>query len=95
VTVRTAAEWREFWHRRGERELRLLLWAAWDPIGGVPLDEYDAAAARIAALLGSRAAAAALAAELGRIREYELGLDPAPEHDERAAAKIGAWFDGC
>jgi hypothetical protein len=92
VTARTATEWRDFWRTRGERELRLLLWAAWDPVGDVPVDEYDALAARVATLLGSRAPRPALAAELGRIRTHELGLAPAPDDDARAAAKIAAWF---
>jgi hypothetical protein len=87
-----AREWREFWRHRGIRELRLLLWAAWDPIGGTPLGEYDSYALRIASLLGSRASTSAVAAELGRIRRDELGLEPAPA-DDAAAENIAAWFE--
>jgi hypothetical protein len=90
--VRSAAEWRDFWRERGERELRLLLWAAWDPIAGASLSEYDACTTRVATLLGSRASCEALAAELGRIRAGELGLDADQAADERAAAKISRWF---
>jgi hypothetical protein len=87
-----AREWREFWRHRGIRELRLL-WAAWDPIGGRPLGEYDSYALRIASLLGSRASTSAVAAELGRIRRDELGLEPAPANDAADAEKIAAWFE--
>jgi hypothetical protein len=88
-----AREWREFWRDRGMRELRLLLWAAWDPIGGMPPGEYDSYALRIASLLGSRASSSAIADELGRIGRDELGLDPAPADDEAVAEKIAAWFE--
>jgi hypothetical protein len=87
-----AREWREFWRGRGIRELQLLLWAAWDPIGDTPPGEYDGYALRIASLLGSRASTSAIAAELGRIRRDELALEPAPAEDVAAATKITAWF---
>jgi hypothetical protein len=93
VRTRNASEWRDFWRGRGERELRLLLWAAWDPVGGVPPGEYDAYAPRIASLLASRASREALAAELDRIRVHELGVGPDPERDLAAAGKIADWFE--
>jgi hypothetical protein len=38
-------EWREWWQRRGERELRCILMTAWDPVGVGDVteawDEYD------------------------------------------------------
>jgi hypothetical protein len=83
----------EFWEVRGPRELRLLLWAGWDPIGGVPLAEDEGHALRLASLLGSRASRSSIVAELGRIRRDELGLDPSPADDSRAAEKIAAWFE--
>ena len=89
----SAREWREFWRDRGMRELRLVLWACWDPIGGTPPGEYDNYAFRVASLLGSRASRAAVAEELGRIRRDALGSEPCPEEDARAADKIGDWFD--
>jgi hypothetical protein len=89
----SAADWRTFWGVRGMRELRLLLWAGWDPIDAPSPDEYEAHALRLATLLGSRASRSAIAAELGRIRRDELGLDPAPVEDSRAAEKIAAWFE--
>ena len=88
-----AREWREFWRRRGMRELQLVLWAAWDPIGGTPPGEHDTYVLRIVSLLGSRASTSAVAAELGRIRRDELALEPAPEADAAAAGKIVAWFE--
>jgi hypothetical protein len=39
--VANKSEWIAWWKRQGEEELRLILWAAWDPIGGVPRDEYE------------------------------------------------------
>jgi hypothetical protein len=40
-----AKEWREWWKRRGETELRALLMTEWDPIGIAQFpeaaDEYD------------------------------------------------------
>jgi hypothetical protein len=94
VVIRTASDWRDFWRSRGERELRLLLWAAWDPIGAdMPIDEYDNYLTRIASLLVSRASRDALAAELGRVRTHEMGLEPSPEVDSRVANKIADWFD--
>jgi hypothetical protein len=93
VAVMSAADCRAFWEVRGMRELRLLLWAGWDPIGANSPGEYDSHALRLATLLGSRASRSAIAAELGRIRRDELGLEPAPAEDSRAAEKIAAWFE--
>lgn len=93
MAVMSAAEWRAFWKARGMRELRLLLWAGWDPVAGAPPAEYDGHALRLASLLGSRASRSSIAAELGRIRLDELGLDPAPAEDARAAEKIAASFE--
>jgi hypothetical protein len=87
-----AREWREFWRARGIRELQLLLRAAWDPIGGSQPGEYDHHAMRIASLLGSRASQAAIADELGPIRD-ELAQSEAPAEDAAAAEKIAAWFE--
>jgi hypothetical protein len=89
----SAREWREFWSVRGMRELQLVLWAGWDPIGSTPTGEYDRYAFRIASLLGSRASREALADELGRIRRNELGLEPDPAQDFHAAGKVADWFE--
>ena len=35
-----AEEWADWWRKRGDERLSLLLWAVWNPIGPVPLDEY-------------------------------------------------------
>jgi hypothetical protein len=89
----SAREWREFWRVRGMRELQLVLWASWDPIGGTPPGEYDSYAFRIASLLGSRASREALVEELGRIRREILGDDVDADHDSYAAEKVAAWFE--
>jgi hypothetical protein len=81
VKTRSAHEWRDFWRDRGERELSALL------------DEYEPHATRVATLLGSRAPREALVAELGRIREHELGLAADPERDDDVAARVYDWFE--
>jgi hypothetical protein len=93
MATMSAGDWRAFWEARGMRELQVLVWAAWDPIAGGPSREYDGYALRVASLLGSRAPCDAIAAELGRIRRNELGLEPDPNEDARAAAKITTWFE--
>jgi hypothetical protein len=91
AAAKSAAEWREFWRAHGMRELRSLLRAAWRPLAAAP--EADDASFRIASLLGSRASAAAIADELGRIRRDTLGLEPAPGEDAQTAERIAAWFE--
>jgi hypothetical protein len=91
----SARDWREFWRLRGMRELRLVLWASWDPVRGAPPHAYDRHAFRIASLLGSRASRDALVAELGRIRGEHLGEEADPVRDEHAAEKVGDWLDHC
>ena len=81
MKTRNANEWREFWRTRGERELAALL------------DEYEPCATRVATLLGSRAPREALVAELGRIREHELGLEAEPSRDAEVAERVLAWFE--
>jgi hypothetical protein len=82
--TRSAGEWRDFWRERGERELTDLLAETWPPA-------RDGDATRVATLLGSRAPADAVAAELGRMREGRAAPDEA--EDEAAAQKIIAWFE--
>ena len=63
------AEWTsldEWFRELGEAELRLILWAAWDPIGHVPRDEYDTYIPRLWTLL----------------REHALVLRTVPDYDE-------------
>ena len=92
-TAMSAGEWRAFWQLRGMAELRLVLGASWEPLVGTPPGEYDRYPFRVASLLGSRASADALANELGRIRRDELGIEPDPAEDTRAATKITRWFE--
>jgi hypothetical protein len=78
---RSANEWRDFWRDGGERELH------------AQLDEFAPHSVRIATLLGSNASQVAVLAELGRIREHELGKPPDLERDAEVAARIYAWFE--
>ena len=78
---RSANEWRDFWRDGGERELH------------ARLEEFAPHSVRIATLLGSNAPLRALVAELGRIREHELGGAPDPERDAALAARAHSWFE--
>jgi hypothetical protein len=87
------SEWIAWWKSQGEEELRLILWAAWDPIGGVPRDEYENYAPRIASLLRRGAEPDEVAAMLGEIRTETIGLPPDPQSDLVVAEKIRDWYD--
>ena len=88
---RSANEWRSFWHRGGEAELRVVLRDVWTPLRGVSDAACAPQAERVALLLGSSAPVRALASELGRIRA-DLGLVPDPDEDRAAAEAIHDWF---
>jgi hypothetical protein len=63
-----------WWTKERLRELDLILWAAWDPIGaGAPPDEYEMYAPQIAQLLESGADEKAIADELKRVRYERTG----------------------
>jgi hypothetical protein len=87
------AELAAWWQQQGDHELRLLLWAAWDPIEGVPRDEYDSYVGPIWSLLARRASEHDIAARLGEYRVERMGLPPAAEDDLRAARKLRDWLD--
>ena len=78
---RSANEWRDFWRDGGERELH------------AQLEEFAPYSVRIASLLGSNAPLRALVAELGRIREHELGTPADPERDAELAVRVYSWFE--
>ena len=82
-----------WWERRGEEELRLILWAAWDPIGGVPRDEYENYAPQIASRLRDGATPDEIAALLSEIRTDRMGEPPDPSKDRAVAHKIQDWYE--
>ena len=88
---RSATDWRRWWADGGELELRTVLRDAWPPLAGADDETCARLATRFATLLGSRSPLRALAAELGRMRA-ELGAGADRNEDERAAARIQAWF---
>jgi hypothetical protein len=92
VRPRSANEWRSFWHQGGEAELAAVLGSVWPPLAGAGEEAGNAAAERVALLLGSAAPARALAAELGRIRT-DLGAGADPVADAVAADAVHAWFE--
>src|SRR6266487_2467107 len=75
--VRDWSSLEEWWQEVGEAELRLILWAAWDPIGRVPRDEYDWYVPRLWALL----------------REHASLLREPAGYDELADAGQEEWGD--
>jgi hypothetical protein len=81
VRPRSANEWRDFWRDGGERELH------------AQLAEFAPYSVRFATLLGSNAPLRALVAELGRIREHELGTADDPTRDAELAERVYAWFE--
>ena len=78
---RSANEWRDFWRDGGERALH------------AQLEEFAPHSVRIATLLGSHAPLRALVAELGRIREHELGGPADPGRDAELAGRVYSWFE--
>jgi hypothetical protein len=74
---------------REMRELSILLWAVWDPIGDVPLDEYDGYAPSLLSEL-LQEEDERLIASLREIRGG-MGLDADDETDRRAAAVLRRW----
>jgi len=91
VRPRSANDWRTWWAAGGERELRAVFREAWPPLAGADDDTCARLATRLSTLLGSRSPLRSLASELGRMRA-DLGVDPDPEEDERAAERVQAWF---
>ena len=87
------SEWAAWWKRQGEDELRLILWAAWDPIGRVPRDEYEGYAPRIASLLRAGAKPDEVAAVLGTIRTESIGAAADPDRDLSVAQKLQDWYE--
>jgi hypothetical protein len=43
--------WNDWWKHHGDERLTLLLWAVWNPIGAVPLDEYENYTGRVVTVL--------------------------------------------
>jgi hypothetical protein len=91
VRPRSATDWRGWWAKRGERELRVVLREVWEPIAAADEETCAHYATRLATLLGSRAPVRAVVAELGRIRA-ELGAEADVEADRAAAERVHVWF---
>ena len=89
---RSANEWRAFWRDGGETELRRVLRETWPPAAEADEEHCARLATRVATLLGSNAPPRALAAELGRIRAHELGVEQDRGADEAAAERLHSWF---
>jgi hypothetical protein len=75
---------------RHSAELSLLLWAVWDPIGDVPVDEYERYVPTIWRLLEEHADVAAIADELTKICEGWIELDRGTNF--KAAETVSRWW---
>lgn len=90
------ADWsslEEWWQEIGEAELRLILWAAWDPIGGVPRDEYDWYVPRLGALLREHASLLREPAGYDQLTraEQDEWADRANDVAKTVALQLGEW----
>lgn len=99
--LETAPEdWREWWQRRGERELRCILMTAWDPLGvgdvAEAWDEYDSYLAGVAQRLREADdeddAAKRLADYLHHVERDFMGVAPGP-HSAGLASALAAWHE--
>jgi hypothetical protein len=87
-------EWANWWKRQGERELSLILWAAWNPVAsGVPTDEFDSYASQVGRLLRERAQVEAIERYLKDIRESMLGDHGPWDADAETAELLSVWYE--
>jgi hypothetical protein len=88
------SDWRRWWKRRGEDELRSLLLAAWDPIGvkdePPAADEYDSYMLPLARKLYEGASTDDLTSYLDRC-ETEMGCGDEPQN-ALLAERILGWY---
>jgi len=97
------ADWRRWWEEHGERELRCLLMAAWDPIavGDAPeaWDEYDGYFAGVAHRLRDARdpddAAHSIAAYLDHIERDCMGnsAEEIARRDALLPSRLAAWHE--
>lgn len=74
--------------KRTLRDVEVLLWAGWDPIGcSVPRDEYDTYAAQVFGMLKSGKTAADVQAYLLHIEIMQIGVGTTPMVKEIVAEK--------
>jgi hypothetical protein len=94
--VREWSSLEEWWQEVGEAELRLILWAAWDPIGHVPRDEYDWYVPRLWALLREHASALREPAGYDALprAEQDEWSNRANASERKVAAQLSEWRTG-
>jgi hypothetical protein len=72
------ADWLDWWQRRGQYELRVILMTGWDPIGvatEVQWSEYDAYLEEIAEALRLGDGAEAIERRLAKVERASMGFD--------------------
>jgi hypothetical protein len=79
--------------KRQLRDVNLILWSAWDPIGcGVPTDEYQSYAPQILGLLRNEPPIEEVIAMLSALRTKQIGLEPDQTTDRDVALKLTDWY---
>jgi hypothetical protein len=95
-------EWREWWQRQGERELRCILMTAWDPVGVGDVteawDEYDSylpgVAQRLREADDEDDAANRVAEYLHHVERDFMGLATGrPARASQLASALAAWHE--
>jgi hypothetical protein len=95
-------DWRQWWERHGERELRCILMSAWDPVGAGDTpeawDEYDGylsgVAHRLRDATNTDAAEQTIAAYLSYIERDYMGMAAdTSRHNQELAATLVAWHE--
>jgi hypothetical protein len=97
-TVRLAdEEFERWWAETGERELRELLYWAWDPIGvsssfPYAVDEYDGYAPALVRALRAEASETEIAAMLEAVQRDRMGLGADADLARSATLRILHWY---
>ena len=83
----------KWWKKTGEAELGMILWAAWDPIGGVPRDEYDWYVPRLWTLLREHGSVLREVGEGEEVSEADLARWSERVHasEAKVAAQLSEW----
>jgi hypothetical protein len=87
--------WYDWWRHEGERELALILWAAWDPIGHVPRDEYHDYVPRLWTLLRDHARVLKAAPSEGDTdAAFSAWATRVHASEQTIAQQLGDWRTG-
>ena len=93
----SAEEHARWWHQRGQRELRQILYWCWDPIGlndAFPLteDEYDGYAGKVVDLVKTGSDQEAIAEYLGAVERDSITLSTSHDHRLAVGRRVVEWY---